>query len=94
MTGVNGRFDEIRAEDLLAVANRFSVPGAKQIIKEVQVTIFSRWPKFAAEAGLSGARTKKITDDFRRVQSRAEHVSEIWLLGAFECRFRAPTLKL
>jgi serine/threonine-protein kinase HipA len=63
LMSVNGRFADIQRADLLAVADRFSVPHAKQIIEEVKSAI-SRWPEFAEEAGVPLDKQAKIAGDF------------------------------
>ncbi|MBX3099992.1 MAG: type II toxin-antitoxin system HipA family toxin [Salinibacterium sp.] len=51
LMAVNGTFSDIRNKDLLAVADRFAVPGAKRAIADVADALTS-WPQFAGEAGL------------------------------------------
>ncbi len=51
LMGVNGTFRGITRRDLLAVADRFAIPGAKRAISDVAAALDS-WPQFAAEAGL------------------------------------------
>jgi serine/threonine-protein kinase HipA len=63
LMSVNGRFKDIQRADLLAVAGRFSVPHAKQILEEVKSAI-ARWPEFAGEAGVPLDKQSKITGDF------------------------------
>jgi serine/threonine-protein kinase HipA len=63
LMSVNGRFKGIQRADLLAVADRFSVPHAKQIIEEVKWAI-SRWPEFAEEAGVPLDKQSEIAADF------------------------------
>jgi serine/threonine-protein kinase HipA len=63
LMSVNGRFKDIQRADLLAVADRFSVPHAKPIIEEVKSAI-SRWPEFAGEAGVPPDKQSKIAGDF------------------------------
>jgi serine/threonine-protein kinase HipA len=64
LMGVNGKFDEIARSDLLAVSDRFQVPGAKAILAEVR-TAAADWPKFAAAAGVPHGRIAEIAKDFR-----------------------------
>jgi len=66
LMGVNGKFDGIGRDDLLAVADRFVVPDAKGAIVDV-LKALDRWPEFAAAAKLSEERTAKITSEFQKV---------------------------
>lgn len=63
LMSVNGRFKDIQRADLLAVADRFSVPHAKAIIEEVKAAV-ARWPEFAAEAGVPADKQALIAGDF------------------------------
>lgn len=56
---VNGKRDDIRQEDILAVAESISLNKADQIIQQVADAI-NRWPEFAAEAGIKSEVTKEI----------------------------------
>lgn len=51
LMSVNGKNDEITREDLMALAVRFSIPGAKASIDDVNAAI-ANWPQYAAEAGV------------------------------------------
>lgn len=48
---VNGKRMGINHQDMLTVAERFQVPGAKALIATVEAAV-SRWPEFAKSAGL------------------------------------------
>lgn len=63
LMSVNGRFRDIRRADLLAVADRFSVPRAKQIMEELKLAV-ARWPEFAADAGVPLDKQSEIAKDF------------------------------
>jgi len=63
LMGVNGKFDGITRTDLLAVADRFSVPNARGAIEEVAAAV-ARWREFAQAAGLQADRTAEIELDF------------------------------
>lgn len=54
LMAVNGKFSNITRSDLLAVADRFAIPGAKKALSEV-VDAIDSWPQFATEAGLDTA---------------------------------------
>src|ERR1019366_43285 len=66
LMSVNGRFDEIGRKDLLAVADRFSIPRAKPVLDEVKAAL-TRWPEFARDAGLQPDKEREIAADFRPV---------------------------
>ena len=66
LLGVNGRFDDIRREDLLAVGDRFGVPGAKAILAETSAAL-GRWGEFARQAGVPPEKEREIAADFRRI---------------------------
>ena len=70
LLGVNGRFDGIRKSDLLAVADRFQVPAAARLLREV-AEVVAAFPEFAREAGLSEARIAAIQDRLRAVRAEA-----------------------
>jgi len=58
---VNGKRDGFMREDLLALAKAADIKKvrAEQMIDRV-IEAVSRWPDFAAEAGVSNARVKEI----------------------------------
>lgn len=59
---VGGKRDAIGLEDLYDLADRFRVPGYRDLVAEV-VEPVSRWPEFAEAAGVDGETTRRITDD-------------------------------
>ncbi len=59
LMSVNGKFANIVMEDFLAVADRFGIGEAKQIITEIKATIKS-WPLFAKKAGVNTQEIKRI----------------------------------
>jgi serine/threonine-protein kinase HipA len=63
---VNGKFDGIARADLLAVADRFQVPGAKGLLADVAASV-GDWTRFAAEAEVPAAKIVEIAKDFRPV---------------------------
>ncbi len=63
LMGINGKFDGFGREDLLAVADRFQVPGAKLLLREVRAAV-DDWPRYAAEADVQHPRTAEIAKDF------------------------------
>ncbi len=66
LMGVNGKFDQISRPDLLTIADRFQVPSAKVVLKEVRAAL-DDWPKFAAAAELKEERVAEIAGDFMPV---------------------------
>lgn len=59
LMSVNGKFKDFTLPDLFQVADRFGIGEAKQIIDDVRDAI-SRWPMFAAKAGLPKEEIKRI----------------------------------
>lgn len=66
LMGVNGKFDGISRDDLLAVSDRFLVPGARAALDAVRAAV-GEWASFAEEAGLPPARARLIASDLRPV---------------------------
>jgi serine/threonine-protein kinase HipA len=64
LMSVNGRFDDIARADLKALADRFQVPHAKELLNEVRDGV-AEWQKFAAEAGVPQDRIAVIEKDLR-----------------------------
>jgi hypothetical protein len=56
---VNGKFKDIRVEDLLEMGDRFAIGTAKSVIARVR-SAMKEWPKFGANAGLSEIRIQEI----------------------------------
>lgn len=56
---INGRYADITASDLLAVASRCRVSGAEHIVDEVE-SVVRRWPDFAAAAGVPASAAGEI----------------------------------
>ncbi|MHB1172794.1 MAG: type II toxin-antitoxin system HipA family toxin [Lacisediminihabitans sp.] len=63
LMSVNGVFSDINRRDVLAVADRFSVPGAKRIVNDVTDALHS-WPEFASQAGITDQVAGDIEADF------------------------------
>jgi serine/threonine-protein kinase HipA len=61
LMSVNGRFAGITRDDLLAVADRYEVPGAERAIRDVQSAV-ANWTDFARAAGLSDAQAADIRE--------------------------------
>lgn len=60
LMSVNGRFKEIERADLMAVADRFGILSAGQILEQVAEAV-DAWPKHAENAGMPDALTKEIS---------------------------------
>lgn len=66
LMSVGGHFSDIGRTQLLAVADRFAVPGAKSALRAIDDALAS-WPEFAAEAGVSAPVADAIGRDFTRL---------------------------
>jgi serine/threonine-protein kinase HipA len=64
LMGVNGKFDDITREDLMAVAKRFGVVGARDALVQVRAAV-GRWMAFADETGLGGIEAHAVAADHR-----------------------------
>lgn len=64
LLSVNGRFDDIRREDLEVMADRFGIVDAKDALISARNAI-ERWPELAEDAGVSPAERKRVAADFR-----------------------------
>ena len=63
---VNGRFQDIARDDLLAVAAQFSIPRVAPTLERINSAI-ARWPGFGAEAGVSAQEVARIGALHRRI---------------------------
>jgi serine/threonine-protein kinase HipA len=63
LMSINGKFDGITRADLLAEAERFSVPGAERLIADVRSAI-GNWTEHAKSAGLTQSKTEELRRDF------------------------------
>ena len=63
LMGVAGKFSDIKRSDLLAVADRFRVPRARAILREVAEATGS-WETFASTAGLSSEVAAQIRSTY------------------------------
>jgi serine/threonine-protein kinase HipA len=61
LMSVNGRFDDVRREDLLILADRFQIGAARELLAEVSAAV-ARWPEFADQAQLSRSQMDRIGD--------------------------------
>ena len=64
LMAVNGKFSGISRNDLLAVADRFGIGTAPQVLKQVGEAV-SAWPDFAATAGVGPAEIRRILEHHR-----------------------------
>jgi serine/threonine-protein kinase HipA len=63
LTSVNGKFDGITRADLIAEAERFSVPRAGELVEDVRSAI-DNWTEHAKAAGLGQSKTEELRRDF------------------------------
>jgi serine/threonine-protein kinase HipA len=66
LMSVNGAFSGITRNDLLAVADRFQVPRARSVIREVSAAV-AMWPEFAARAGIPATQAAEIGDAYPEI---------------------------
>jgi serine/threonine-protein kinase HipA len=66
LMSVNGKFTDIVRDDLLAVADRFGVGTAPQVLKQVNAAVKS-WPSHAKQAKVNAGETKRIRAQHRLV---------------------------
>jgi serine/threonine-protein kinase HipA len=59
LMAVNGKFSGITRADLLAVADRFGIGTAPQVMQRIGAAV-TAWPDYAAQAGLSTTETTRI----------------------------------
>jgi len=63
LMSVNGKFDGITRADLLAEADRFSVPRRQELLGDVRSAL-DNWTEHAKAAGLSPGKTDELRRDF------------------------------
>jgi serine/threonine-protein kinase HipA len=63
LMSVNGRFAGITRSDLLAMADRYAIPGAKSALDDVRAAV-KTWPEHAAAAGLTEEAAAGVAADF------------------------------
>lgn len=61
LMSVDGKRDVINRENLLTVAARFSIPGAKAALDQINAAV-ANWAAHAAAAGVGEGETERITD--------------------------------
>lgn len=66
LMSVNGKFDRILRSDLRAIADRFSIPRADDMIDHVLAAV-ERWPGFAGQAGVSDDEIDAIAAHHQRL---------------------------
>ena len=62
---VNAKFEHITRGDLLELAERFNVPGARSALGDVDAAV-SRWREFAEECGVEPGHVARIESDIER----------------------------
>jgi serine/threonine-protein kinase HipA len=65
LMSVNGKFEDIALDDLLAVGDRHNVPGFKRAIREVRAAV-DRWEEFAGTVELPEEARARILGDIDR----------------------------
>jgi serine/threonine-protein kinase HipA len=65
LMSVNGKFHNIQKSDLMTVADRFQVPRAKAVLKEVTEAV-DAWAEFAKKAEVQEQIAAKIRNDHRQ----------------------------
>ena len=60
---IEGKFDDITKEDLLAFAKMNNVKDASEVIEQVSEEI-TRWPELARDCGVPSAMIDKILPNF------------------------------
>jgi len=63
LMSVNGKFNGITRQDLLAEADRFMVRRPEALLADLRAALAS-WPQFAQEAGLSEKQWDAVSGDF------------------------------
>lgn len=66
LLSVAGKFRDITEADLLQVADRFQVPRAASVLREVRGAV-ERWDDFATEADIRGSERGRVSTDLRKV---------------------------
>ena len=61
LMSVNGKFAGITRDDLMAVADRFGIGTAPQVMRQVAEAV-AAWPDFAGQAGVSATEITRIRD--------------------------------
>lgn len=64
LMSVNGKFDDIKRDDCLIMADRFGIGEAPAVLKQVRETI-KAWPAFAKEARVPKTEVKRIQEQLR-----------------------------
>jgi serine/threonine-protein kinase HipA len=63
LMSVNGKFDDITRADLMAEAERFSVPRAEELVVDVRSAL-DNWTEHAKSAGLNPSKVDELGRDF------------------------------
>ncbi|MDN5781296.1 MAG: type II toxin-antitoxin system HipA family toxin, partial [Luteimonas sp.] len=66
LMSVNGKFDGIARDDLMAVAKRFGVVGARDALVQVRDAV-AQWETFADEAGVGDTEARAVAADHQRL---------------------------
>ena len=66
---VNAKFEHITRDDLLVVAERFNVPGARAVLGDVDAAV-RRWGEFGESCGVERSHVVRIEGDIERFRLR------------------------
>ena len=61
LMSVNGKFDQVRRDDLLILADRFQIGAASRLLADVRNAV-AQWPEFGRQAQLSTRQIDRIRD--------------------------------
>jgi serine/threonine-protein kinase HipA len=64
LMSVNGKFDGITRDDLMTVAKRFGVVGARDALAQVREAV-GQWVDFSGQAGLGESEVRAVAADHR-----------------------------
>jgi len=62
---VNAKFEHITRDDLLELAERFNVPGARSALADVEAAV-DRWRQFGEECDVERGHVARIEGDIER----------------------------
>jgi serine/threonine-protein kinase HipA len=68
LMSVNGKFKDIRRDDLMVLADRFEIGSANKILAQVGEAV-AAWPKFAKQAGVSADAINRISKNQVRISA-------------------------
>lgn len=66
LMSVNGKFKNIRREDILSVADRFAIGTAEKVMTQVAEAV-GGWPEIAGNAGINPTDIQRISNDHKKM---------------------------